>query len=229
MDQVACATGGAVTINFADPEAPVIRKIPVSFADWGLSLLVVDTGANHADLTHEYAAIPADMKAVAAALGGSVLQEIPEEKFVARIAELRKAIGDRAVSRAIHFYDENRRVEKMVEALAENDKATYLRLMSDSGRSSGIFLQNCVPSNNHMEQGVVLALALSERYFNQRDLKVGIDVAARVHGGGFAGTIQVLVPQSEVPAYTAAVEQHLGSGAVSEIGIRKTGAIAFPA
>ncbi|MFW5689454.1 MAG: galactokinase, partial [Spirochaetota bacterium] len=229
MDQVACATGGAVTIDFADREHPVIDRIDVSFEDAGLALVVVDTGANHADLTDEYAAIPADMRSIAKALGGEVLRDIPAATFHTAVPMLRRELGDRAVARGLHYYDENRRVEAMVEGLRTRRLDEYLALMADSGRSSGIYLQNCVPVKHPDEQGVVIALALTEHFFLERGLQSGRDAACRVHGGGFAGTIQVLLPSQHVDAYNEYVSGFLGERALTRLGIRPVGAVAFPA
>ncbi len=228
MDQVACATGGVVAIDFAADE-PRIERVDADFAAAGLSLLVVDTGANHADLTDEYAAIPADMRAVAAALGGEVLRDVDAATFFAAAPMLRREVGDRAVSRAIHYYDENARVDRMVRALREDRVDEYLALMADSGRSSGIYLQNCVPVKNPGEQGVVIALALTEHFFADAGLRNGVHGACRVHGGGFAGTIQVLLPSDRVDAYTSFMSEHLGNEAVTPLEIRNLGALAAPA
>jgi galactokinase len=228
MDQVACATGGAVAIDFAADD-PRIERVDADFGAEGLALLVVDSGANHADLTDEYAAIPADMRAVASALGGEVLRDVDASTFFAAAPMLRREVGDRAVSRAIHYYDENARVDRMVRALREDRIGEYLALMADSGRSSGIYLQNCVPVKNPDEQGVVVALALTEHFFADAGLRNGTDAACRVHGGGFAGTIQVLVPTDRATAYTAFVSDHLGSEAVTPLEIRNLGALAAPA
>lgn len=227
MDQVACATGGVVAIDFAADE-PRIERVEADFAAAGLSLLVVDTGANHADLTDEYAAIPADMRAVAAALGGEVLRDVDASTFFAAAPMLRREVGDRAVSRAIHYYDENARVDRMVHALREGRIDEYLALMADSGRSSGIYLQNCVPVKNPDEQGVVIALALTEHFFADAGLRNGVDGACRVHGGGFAGTIQVLVPTDRASSYASFMSDHLGNEAVTPLEIRNLGAIAAP-
>ncbi|MFW5745080.1 MAG: galactokinase [Spirochaetota bacterium] len=228
MDQVACATGGVVAIDFAADE-PKIERVDADFGAAGLALLVVDTGANHADLTDEYAAIPADMRAVAAALGGEVLRDVDASTFFAAAPMLRRQVGDRAVSRAIHYYDENARVDRMVRALREDRVDEYLALMAESGRSSGIYLQNCVPVKNPDEQGVVIALALTEHFFSDAGLRNGVHGACRVHGGGFAGTIQVLLPSDRVEAYTSFMSEHLGTEAVTPLEIRNLGALAAPA
>jgi len=225
MDQVACATGGAVAIDFRDPAEPLIEQIDVSFEDANLALLVVDTGANHADLTDEHAAIPSDMRTVASRLGGEVLRDVDLDALSRRLPELRAAAGDRAVSRAIHFYDENTRVGLMVESLRRGDFGDYLRLMADSGRSSGLYLQNCVPVSHPERQGVVVALALTEHFFLDSGLKNGVDAACRVHGGGFAGTIQVLLPSEAADRYSRFITEHLGDDAVARLTIRNTGAV----
>ncbi len=224
MDQLACATGGVVAIDFADPSNPVIDRIGASFDEAGLALLVVDTGASHADLTNEYAAIPADMRDIAARLGGEVLRDVDSQAFYDAIGELRREAGDRAVCRAIHFYDENERVAGMAEALRTGAMDDYLRLMADSGRSSGIYLQNCAPVGSPKEQGVVFALALTEHYLGRIGLGNGAGAACRVHGGGFAGTIQVVLPAERVAAYREFVDRYLGSDAATRLRIRNTGA-----
>jgi galactokinase len=227
MDQVACATGGVVSIDFKDNDNPIIERLDVDFTGAGLSLLVVHTGAGHADLTDEYAAIPAEMGAVARHFGSAVLAEVAEEDLLAELGTLRAALGDRAVARALHFYGETARVEQMVAALATRDFDRYLQLMSDSGRSSGIYLQNCAPATSSDEQAVVIALALTERFLNSAGLRFGREAACRVHGGGFAGTIQVLLPTDAVAAYRGFIEGALGERALTELEIRSTGAIAW--
>ncbi len=224
MDQLACATGGVVAIDFADPSSPVVDRIDASFDDAGLALLVVDTGASHADLTGEYAAIPADMRAIAAELGGEVLRDVDEQAFYRAFGDLRRQAGDRAVCRAIHFYDENARVARMATALRTGAMDEYLRLMADSGRSSGMYLQNCAPVGSPKEQGVVCALALTEHYLDGIGLGNGAGAACRVHGGGFAGTIQVVLPTEHVAGYREFICRHLGSDAVTRLRIRNTGA-----
>lgn len=228
MDQVACATGGAVKIDFQDESNPVIEQIQVTFESAGLALLVVDTGGSHAGLTHEYAAIPNEMRAIARALGGRELRDVEPQAFYAALSHLREEVGDRAVARALHFFDENPRVDGMAAALAAGRMDDYLALMADSGRSSAVFLQNCVPQGDAGEQAVVIALALSEHFFAAAGLRNGRDAACRVHGGGFAGTIQVLLPTDRVAEYDAFVSQHLGRGAVTRLAIRTVGAVAHP-
>ncbi len=227
MDQVACATGGVVSIDFKDNDNPIIERLDVDFAGAGLSLLVVHTGAGHADLTHEYAAIPGDMGAIARQFDAAVLAEVPEADVLARLNQLREAVGDRAVARALHFYGETARVQQMATALRERDFDHYLELMSDSGRSSGMYLQNCAPANSSDEQAVVIALALTERFLTSTGLRIGREAACRVHGGGFAGTIQILLPTDAVAAYRKFIESVLGERALTQLEIRSTGAIAW--
>jgi galactokinase len=227
MDQVACATGGVVAIDFKDNDNPVIERLEVSFTDAGLSLLVVDSGANHADLTDEYAAIPAEMRAIAAHLGVPVLADTTQDAVLSELKTLRSAVGDRAVARALHFFGETERVGRMVAALKNKDLESYLRLMADSGRSSGMFLQNCAPASEPTDQAVVIALALTEQFMGSAGLRIGRDAACRVHGGGFAGTIQVLLPTEKASSYREFIEKILGFHAATELAIRSTGAVAW--
>jgi galactokinase len=224
MDQLACATGGIIAIDFANETQPRITRVNASFDEAGFALLVVNTGGSHADLTSEYAAIPAEMRAVAAHLGAQTLSGSDEASLLDRLDEVRSAVGDRAVARALHFYAECRRVDRMVAALSAGDFASYIANMADSGRSSGMFLQNCAPASQPDDQAVVVALALTERFFCNAGLRSGHDAACRVHGGGFAGTIQVLLPASHADRYTAAMEGFLGPEAATRLLIRSEGA-----
>ena len=227
MDQLACATGGIVAIDFMDAGHPRIEKVDASFEDAGLALLVVHSGGSHADLTHEYAAIPADMRAVAGHFGARDLADVAEADVLAAMGALRGAFGDRAVSRTLHFYRENRRVRLMTDALRAGDFAAYISHMADSGRSSGMFLQNCAPASAPRDQSVVIALALTERFFDDAGLRSGRDAACRVHGGGFAGTVQVVLPVDHAGAYAAFAAGNLGAGAVTPLQIRATGALCW--
>lgn len=220
MDQVACAMGGIVTIDFEDPSAPLIKKVDFDFSAQEFNLLVVNTGGSHADLTADYAAVPSEMKAVAAALNGKVLRDITIEELVPEIPKLRKLTGDRAILRALHFLIENERVVKQVEALENNNFIAFLGLIKDSGNSSFKWLQNVYTTKKVDEQGVSLALALSEKYI----VDIG-EGACRVHGGGFAGTIQVFLPVSKVDAYTKMMESVYGKGSVYVLKIRALGAV----
>ena len=221
MDQVACAAGGIVSIDFADPAAPVVQQVNVDFTAAGYCLCIVDTGGNHADLTADYAAVPAEMKAVAAHFGKTCLRDVDEAEFIPAIPALRKQCGDRAILRALHFFEENRRVASQLECLMQGDLPGYFRGVVASGRSSFCYLQNVYTTINVAEQGLSLALCLAESYL------AGLDnpTAHRVHGGGFAGTIQAYVPQESVAGFKALMDATFGDGACAVLHIRPEGAI----
>ena len=232
MDQVACATGGAVAINFADSDNPVVRQINFNPAAAGYALCVVNTGGSHADLTADYASIPAEMKAIAAFFGKSALGELDKETVLSNAAELRKRFGDRALLRSLHFFDENARVDIMAEALAkmENTASTtekqqvlnlYLEMVNESGDSSWQLLQNVFSPAMPETQGISAALALTKDFFRKRKLHG----ACRVHGGGFAGTIQTYIPLDEMDMYRAVIEAVFGTGSVTPLKIRPRGAV----
>ena len=216
LDQMAASVGGFTTMDFADPAAPKIEKIDFDLGKFGYALCVVDTGGNHADLTGEYAAVPAEMKAVAAELGASVLREVDEEKFYAAIPSLRKTVGDRAILRAIHFFRDNRIVDEEVSALKSGDFEAFKQLVIASGRSSATNLQNVFAVVNPQEQGLSLALALIERLLEGRG-------AYRVHGGGFAGTVQAYVPLNMLAEFRKEIEAVFGAGACYVLSIRSAG------
>jgi galactokinase len=218
MDQTASAVGGIVAIDFADPAAPKVKRVAYDFAEEGYDLVVVNTGGSHADLTADYAAIPVEMKAVAAVLGASHLREIDPALFISRGPEIRKVCGDRAFLRALHFAAENERVVEMRQALEADDLGAYLKLVKKSGRSSWEQLQNIYAPSAPAEQGVSVALALSENY-------IGSKGAWRVHGGGFAGTIQAYVPQKRSAGYTELMERYFGAGSVIPLSVRASGAL----
>ncbi|MBQ9152088.1 MAG: galactokinase [Clostridia bacterium] len=229
MDQVACAVGGIVAIDFADPTAPVIEALPFDMTAAGYHLCIVNTGGNHADLTDDYAAVPAEMKAVAAHFGKSVLREVSESEVIAAIPALRETVGDRAILRALHFLSENRRVAAQKAALetaiAATDVATrdaavdkFFEGVLASGRSSYCYLQNVYTVKNVAEQGLSLALCLCEQVLG------GKRAAYRVHGGGFAGTVQAFVPEELVETFTATMDGAFGQGATSDLKIRPVGA-----
>ncbi len=218
MDQMACAVGGIIAIDFADPARPVIEKVDFDITAAGYRLCIVDTGGNHADLTPDYAAIPAEMKAVAAALGKTVLRETDEAALLSAIPSLRKTVGDRAVLRALHFFAENRRVAKQKAALQSGDIGTFFDNVLESGRSSFCYLQNVYANSNVTEQGLSLALCLAERYLAD---KKG---AWRVHGGGFAGTVQAFVRTEDVEGFRALMDGVFGKGACIVLRIRGEGA-----
>jgi galactokinase len=231
MDQTACASGGAVAINFADAALPQVRRINFNLAAAGYALCVVNTRGSHADLTPDYAAIPAEMRSVAAFFGKSVLGELDRQTVLAAAADLRKAAGDRALLRAIHFFDENRRVDEMASALAEMDKSgggekqralnRYLDLVNESGDSSWELLQNLYSPRSPAAQGLCVALALSRDFFRRQKLPG----ACRVHGGGFAGTIQVYLPLDALAVYCPHIEAVFGPGSVTVLRIRPAGSV----
>ena len=218
MDQMASAVGNLVTIDFFDKEKPVIEPVDFDFASCGHALCIIDSGADHADLTDEYAAIPGEIKAVAAWFGKEVLTQIDEADFYANIPTLRQVCGDRSVMRAIHFYQENARVPKQVAALKQGDFDTFLKLIKESGYSSYMYLQNVIPSGYRQHQDVAVALALCEHYLNGRG-------AYRVHGGGFAGTVQAFVPVDLLDAFRAGIDGALGEGACHVLSIRPQGGV----
>lgn len=218
MDQTACSVGGLVTIDFKDPSKPIVKKVNFDFVATGFALVITDTGGNHADLNDEYASLPADMKAVAAELGAKVLREVSMEQVLEIAPKIREKVGDRAILRAIHFQGDNLRVVKQVEALEKNDFSAFLSMVTESGFSSYMYNQNIFPVNNVREQGVSLALALSHLVLNGQG-------AWRVHGGGFAGTIQAFVPQNLLNNYVSTLEHVFGKGACHKLFIRQHGAI----
>ena len=217
MDQTACAVGGFITIDFEDPSKPIVKKLNFDFTTTGFALVITDTGGNHADLNDEYASLPVEMKSVAKELGASVLREVTLEKIVDAIPALRSKTGDRAILRAYHFQGDNQRVVRQVEALERNDFEAFLQMVIESGYSSYMYNQNIFPVNNVSEQGVSLALALSEMVLKGKG-------AWRVHGGGFAGTIQAFVPQELLAAYISTLEHVFGEGSCRKLFIRNTGA-----
>jgi galactokinase len=218
MDQVACAHGGIVAIDFADPCAPVIRGVPFDITAAGYALCIVNTGGNHADLTDDYASVPAEMKAVAAHFGKKVLRELDRAEVVAAIPELRRELGDRAILRAMHFFTENERVAAQTEALLSGDLDAFLSHVCASGRSSFCYLQNVYTTKAVDEQGLSLALCLAEQVLSDKK------AAWRVHGGGFAGTIQAFVPAEHVEAFRAVMDGAFGAGACLPLHIRQIGA-----
>ena len=218
MDQTASAVGNLVTIDFFDKENPVIKPVAFDFAACGHALCIIDSGADHADLTDEYAAITLELKAVCAHFGKEVLTQITEEEFYAAIPALRKKCGDRAVMRAIHFYQENARVPKQVAALEVGDFAAFLELVEESGHSSYMQLQNVIPAGYKEHQDVAVALALCAHYLQGKG-------AYRVHGGGFAGTVQAFVPFEILETFRTGIDTVLGEGACHVLSIRPQGGV----
>ena len=218
MDQMASSVGGIVTIDFADREHPVVEPLDFDFASCGHALCIVNSGADHADLTDEYAAIPREMGEVCRVFGKAHLRQVDEAEFYARLPEVRAAAGDRAALRAMHFFDDNRRVCQQVEALKANDFARFLSLVNESGRSSWLYLQNVVPTGSTRHQELALSLALASRLLQGRG-------AVRVHGGGFAGTIQAFVPLELLDGFKAGMEAVLGAGSCQVLSIRPQGGV----
>ena len=218
MDQTASAVGNLVTIDFQDKDNPVIEPVDFDFASCGHALCIIDSGADHADLTDEYATIPGEIKAVAAYFGKEVLTQIDEAEFYANIPALRQACGDRAVMRCIHFYQENARVPQQVAALREGNFEKFLSLIKQSGYSSYMYLQNVIPAGYKAHQDVAVALGLAEHYLQGRG-------AYRVHGGGFAGTIQAFVPFDILDDFVAGMDGILGKGACHVLSIRPQGGV----
>ena len=218
MDQTACSVGGLITIDFKDPANPIVKKVNFDFIATGFSLIITDTGGNHADLNNEYASLPIEMKSVAVQLGAKVLREVTLDKIIENIPALREKTGDRAILRAIHFEGDNKRVIEQVEALEKNDFNSFLNMVIASGQSSYMYNQNIYPVTNVKEQGVSLALALSELVLKGKG-------AWRVHGGGFAGTIQAFVPKNLQEKYIGTLEHVFGKGSCHNLFIRPQGAI----
>ena len=223
LDQLSCAVGGIITIDFANIDAPSIQKVDFSFDDVGYDLVIVNTGKGHADLSAEYSSIPTEMKAVAAYFGCETLSEVALDQVRDNVDALRKAVGDRAVLRAFHFFTENERVEGEILALRENRFEDFLDLVTRSGNSSWKWLQNCYSICDCQEQSVTLALALTELYL----AKLG-QGDCRVHGGGFAGVIMALLPKGAVADYSAYMEKALGSGCTYPMRLRPLGSIRVP-
>ena len=218
MDQTASAVGGLVTIDFFDKEHPVIESVDFDFAACGHALCIIDTRASHADLTDEYAAITVELKQVCAHFGKDVLTQIDEADFYAAIPALREKCGDRAVLRAMHFYADTARVPKQVAALRSGDFDAFLELVNESGRSSWLYLQNVTPAGRTTHQDVAVSLALCQRYLQGRG-------ASRVHGGGFAGTVQAFVPFDLLENFRDGIDSVLGQGACHVLSIRPQGGV----
>lgn len=214
MDQIACAVGNVVSIDFKEASKPSVSSIPVDFTSHGYQLMIVDTKGDHASLTGDYASIPAEMKSVARYFGKEVLREVSLESFLQKLPVIREKIGsDRAVLRAFHFLKENERVETMEKALRNDDIALYLEMVRESGLSSFNYLQNIYSPDNPAVQPIAVALAVCDHLLKEEG-------AARVHGGGFAGTIQVYVPVAMKETFTMEMEKLFGKGSVTELTIR---------
>jgi galactokinase len=232
-DQIASASGGAVAIDFQNPGEPLVTQIKFDLSALAYVLCVVNTRGSHVDLTGDYAAIPGEMKAVAAFFGKQVLRECYKSQVMEKAAEIRRQIGDRAILRALHFFSENNRVDDMKDSLEKTNAlfdpyerqgalGRYLALVNESGNSSWELLQNIYSTKNPAEQGVALALAMSRAFLGNLG-------ASRVHGGGFAGTIQAYVPLSSLEGYRQEQEAVFGAGAVTTLRIRQAGAVELQA
>ena len=218
MDQTASSVGGAVAIDFADPASPAARPVTVDLAGLGYALCIIDSGASHAALTGEYDSIPKEMGAVAAFFGKKVLREVDEDQVLAQLPQLRRAAGDRGVLRALHFFADDRRAVQEADALERGDMDAFLELARASGRSSWELLQNITPTGAVEEQAMAVALAVAERALEGRG-------ACRVHGGGFAGTIQAFVPLDRLKDFKTRVEDALGADSCHVLSIRPVGGV----
>lgn len=217
LDQTACASGGIVSIDFADNEKPVVKKLDFNFAETGYALCIIDSGADHANLTDEYAAITLEMKAVSRFFGKEFLNEISKDEFFANLENVRKAVNnDRAVLRAMHFFNETERAKLEARALKAGDFEGFLRLVSESGRSSYMYLQNVYATKEPEKQAVSLALALCDELLCGKG-------AFRVHGGGFAGTVQAFVPSDMLKEFKNGIEKVFGAGMCHVLSIRSVG------
>jgi galactokinase len=218
MDQTACSCGGLVTIDFKDPGHPVVKKVRFNFLETGFDLIITDTGGSHDNLTPEYAAVFNEMKAVAELLGSKVQRETTIEKIIDSIPGIRAKTGDRALLRSFHFHGDNQRVVNQVEALERNDFRSFLTMVTESGYSSFMYNQNIYTTQNVHDQGVALGLVLSEYLLRSHG-------AWRVHGGGFAGTIQAFVPNELTGKYVETLEHVFGKGSCHKLFIREKGAV----
>ena len=224
MDQIACSFGGVVAIDFKDTANPLVNQIDFNPSAFGYTLCVVNTGGSHANLTADYASIPTEMKSIASFFGKSVLRELDKNTVIDQSVKLKKEFGERAFQRAIHFFEENARVDAMVETLSGTLKHEafnqYLDLVNESGNSSQHLLQNIFSPGNPENQSLGTALALTKDFFRDQNIRG----ACRVHGGGFAGTIQTYIPKDAIGAYRACMEDSFGAGCVTELRIRSAGA-----
>ncbi len=218
MDQAASAVGGVVAMDFKDPEAPLIERIPFDLSAAGYALCLVDSGSDHADLTEEYASIPAENGAVCAVFGKTVLRELSQAEFMNRLPEVREKCGDRAALRAIHFFSEDRRAADQANALRCGNFQEFLRLARQSGQSSALYLQNVTPSGQIRRQELLLTIAVCEQTLRGRG-------AARVHGGGFGGAAQAFVPLDMLSEFIDRADSALGAGRCRVLDIRAEGGI----
>ncbi len=220
LDQMACAVGGLITIDFYEPQSPKVEKIDFDFAAHDHCLIIVNTGKGHADLSADYSSVPNEMKKVAEFFGREVCAQISEEDVIGHLKEVRAYAGDRSVLRALHFFEENKRVEAEVEALKEGRFDDFLANITASGNSSWKWLQNCYTDSSVQEQGITVALALTELFIAEK--RRG---ACRVHGGGFAGVIMAMLPNDLADEYIEMIGRTLGEGNAYRMSIRPYGAI----
>ena len=218
MDQMASSVGGAVSIDFADTAHPIIKKIDFDFAESEHTLCIIDSGADHADLNDEYASIPNEMKSVAAYFGKEVLRQVYKHEFFEKMSDVRKVCGDRATLRAFHYFCDDENAVLEARALEYGDFEVFLNFINDSGQSSYKYLQNiyCTGATSHQAVAVTLAVA---------EYVLGGEGACRVHGGGFAGTVQAFVPDNMVYQFKANMEDTLGKGCCHVVAIRPVGGI----
>jgi galactokinase len=220
MDQVACSVGGIVGIDFENPAEPEIEKIDIRFSESGYGLIIINTGDSHADLTDDYASIPAEMKSVAEYFGEETCRSIPAGKFISEISKMRESVNDRAILRAYHFVNENERVVEQLTRLRNKDIEKFIELVRQSGDSSFKWLQNIYSPGNYQHQAVSLALAMSENFIREKG-----NGAARIHGGGFAGTIQAFIHNDHLDDYINYMGKVFGPGNVMKLSIRNEGAV----
>ncbi|MGN0410425.1 MAG: galactokinase [Candidatus Fimousia sp.] len=216
MDQMASSVGGLINIDFEDPKNPKVKQVKVDFEEYGHSLCIVDTKGSHADLTDDYAAIPQEMKQVANFFEEDVLRKVDKNEFYLNLPKIREILGDRAVLRAIHLFEENKRVDEQVQALEQHDFETFKKLIKASGDSSFKYLQNVYSSHEINNQSVSIGLAISDIILQGKGV-------SRVHGGGFAGTIQAFVPNDIVDIYKKDIEHVFGEGSCHVLKVRKYG------
>ena len=215
MDQMGCSVGGIISIDFKNPKSPQIEKVEYDFEKSGYALTIVDAKGDHSSLTEEYAAIREEMNAIAKYFSKEVCRDITKEELISNVPKIREKIGDRAILRAYHFITENERVINQINALKNNDIKKYLNLMNESGLSSFMYLQNCFSITSSKNMGVALALTLTKDFLNG-------DGACRVHGGGFAGTIQSLIPLNRVEEYTKLMDSIFGEKSAIKIKVRQS-------
>ena len=218
MDQTASAVGGIVAIDFKEPATPKVQKLDFRFETTGYSLCIIDSGADHADLSDEYSAIPMEMREVAAELGAEVLRDADENTFREKLAEIRQKTGDRAVVRAFHFFRDSKRAVEEAELLQKGEFRKFLRLVKESGQSSVMYLQNVRVEGRLRQQEVLYTLAAC-------DMLLGESGAFRVHGGGFAGTVQAFVPNELLEEFRRGMEQMVGAGRCHVLSIRSAGGV----